>query len=228
MIRRVTTTDVPDLLRSPPGEPVVWAVADADPLPAWVVPDALTATELERVARTTHPRAKAQFVRGRTVLRAALGLTLGLTPHHVPLALTADGKPVLDPAAGCGLHFNVSHTDGVAVFAVGPLPVGVDVEAHRDGRDLFGLVDRFFTPDERQQFRALPAELRAAAFLRGWTGKEAILKGVGCGVRELANCAVDLDPRRPPAVRRSPDGADWKLTGWVEAEAAFAVAVRAV
>lgn len=225
MIRRVTTDELPDALRSPPGEPVVWAVADADPLPAWADPTALTTTELERVARTTHPRARAQFVRGRIVLRAALGLLLGLPPPRVPLVLTADGKPVLDPAAGCDLHFNVSHTDGVAVFAVGPVPVGVDVETHRDGRDLFGLVDRFFTPDERAQFRALPAELRAAAFLRGWTGKEAILKGVGCGVRELANCAVDLDPRRPPAVRRSPDGTDWKLTGWVEAEVAFAVAV---
>jgi 4'-phosphopantetheinyl transferase len=226
VIRRVTTNDAPDLLRSPSGESVVWAVADADPLPAWVAADALTPSELERVARTTHPQARAQFVRGRTVLRAALGVRLALPPHSVPLVLTADGKPVLDPAIGFDLHFNVSHTDGVALFAVGPVPVGVDVEVHRDGRDLFGLVDRFFTPDEREQFRALPAELRAAAFLRGWTGKEAILKGVGCGVRELANCAVDLDPRRPPAVRRSPDGADWKLTGWVEAEVAFAVAVR--
>jgi 4'-phosphopantetheinyl transferase len=225
VIRRVTTTDLPDALRSPPGEPVVWAVADSDPLPAWATADVLTASELERVARTTHPRARVQFVRGRTVLRAALGLLLDLPPHRVPLVLTADGKPVLDPATGFDLHFNVSHTDGVAMFAVSPVPVGVDVETHRDGRDLFGLVDRFFAPEEREQFRALPTELQAVAFLRGWTGKEAILKGVGCGVRELANCAVDLDPRRPPAVRRAPDGADWKLTGWAEAEVAFAVAV---
>ncbi|MCU0706300.1 MAG: 4'-phosphopantetheinyl transferase superfamily protein [Fimbriiglobus sp.] len=202
---------------------LVCTLPDADPLPDWVTPDPFTPAELARLARTTHPKAREQFRRGRAVLRSALGLWLGVSPQAVPLALTADGKPVLEGFPG--QHFNLSHTDGVAVFAFAHVPVGVDVERHSPTRDLAGLVRRYFTPEEVEQFHALADDAKPAAFLRGWTCKEAILKGVGCGVRELANCAVDLDPTRPPRVLRSPAGA-WALTTWeVATGVAVAVAV---
>lgn len=219
---------VPDAVRA--GGLVVWVLPDAAPLPAWANhPHPLAAAELARVARTRHPRAREQFVRGRTVIRAALSLALGVPPHRVPIVLTLDGKPHLDPAAGLPpLHFNVSHTDGAAVFAVGPVPVGVDVECVQADRDLTGLVDRFFAVEEREQFHRLPAPLRPAGFLRGWTCKEALLKGVGSGVRDLQNCAVDLDPRCQPGVRRCPPGGGaWELTCWgVSDRIAAAAAVR--
>lgn len=209
----------------------MWVLADDDPLPAWADhPQPLTPDELARVARIRHQQTREQFVRGRTVLRAALGLALGVPPPLVPLVLSADGKPELDPAAGLPpLHFNLSHTAGVIAFAVGPTPVGIDVEAHQPGRDLDGLVDRYFAAEERDQFRDLPAPLRPAGFLRGWTGKEALLKGIGCGVRELSNCVVELDPRRPGRVKRAPAGCGaWELTCWVVTDrTAAAVAVRA-
>ena len=62
------------------------------------------------------------------------------------------------------------------------------------------LVDRFFAPAERDQFRALPDDLRLSGFFKGWVCKEAILKAVGCGARGLAGCVVDLDPRTPARV----------------------------
>jgi 4'-phosphopantetheinyl transferase len=191
-----------------------------------VTPDPFTAPELARLNRTTHPKAREQFRRSRSVLRSVLGLWLDLPPRAVPLVLTTDGKPTLDGIAD--KHFNVSHTDGAAVFALGDVPVGVDVERHSPTRDLPGLVKRYFTPEEVEQFHGLPDEAKPPAFLRGWTCKEAILKGVGCGVRELANCAVDLDPTRPARVLRSPAGV-WELTTWQVAEgivAAVAMGAR--
>lgn len=204
---------------------LVFTLPDSAPLPAWVDPHPFTQTELARLSRTTHPKAREQFARGRAVLRSALGLWLGLPPPAVPLLTTADGKPVLEE--GDGRHFNVSHTDGAAVFALSDRPVGVDVERHSPARDLPGLVRRYFTPEENEQFAALPEGVRASAFLRGWTCKEAILKGIGCGVRELANCAVDLDPTRPPRTLRTPAGCGtWELTTWAVADGlAAAVAV---
>jgi len=220
---------VPDAIRSLIG-PLVWVVRDADPLPTWAEhPNALTDAERQRADRTRHPRAQAQFLRGRTILRAALGSVLRIAPNTVPLVVTPDGKPVLDPQAGLpALHFNVSHTDGAAVFAVSPVPVGVDVERHRDGRDLLGLVSRFFATEEREQFIELPDELRVSGFLRGWTCKEALLKGIGSGVRDLQNCAVELDPRCSPTVLRCPAGEHgWQLMCWqVSDEIAAAVAVQ--
>ena len=70
--------------------------------------------------------------------------------------------------------------------------------------------------------------MRPRAFLRGWVCKEAVLKGIGCGARELDRCVVDLDPRRPvgivgpEATRR-----EWAVAGWEPADgylAAVAVA----
>ncbi len=213
--------DLPDAIRPLAGA-VVFTLTDADPLPAWVVPDCFSAPELARLTRTTHPTAREQFRRGRAVLRSALGLALGVKPHAVPLALTADGKPVLE---GDPLHFNASHTAGAAAFAFDLVPVGIDVERHSPTRDLPGLVRRYFGSEECEQFFAMPDELRPAAFLRGWTCKEAILKGIGCGVRELAKVAVELHPDRPPQVLRAPAGA-WELTTWQVAEGvAGAVAV---
>jgi 4'-phosphopantetheinyl transferase len=218
-------TDLPDWLSGYHGT-LVFTLPDSAPLPSWVVLDPFTPPELARLARTTHPKAREQFRRGRAVLRSALGLWLGVPPQSVPLVSTADGKPVLDGIDG--KHFNVSHTDGAAVFALSDVPVGVDVERHSPTRDLPGLVKRYFTPEENEQFHQLPDEAKPPAFLRGWTCKEAILKGIGCGVRELANCAVDLDPTRPPRVLRSPFG-EWELTMWEVAEgvvSAVAVAGR--
>ena len=213
--------DLPAALRRPAG-PVVFTLLDADPLPEWVHPDCLAPADVARLERTTHPTAREQFRRGRAVLRSALGLAISVPPAAVPLALTADGKPVL---VGGGLHFNGSHTAGAAAFAFAPVPVGVDVERHSLTRDLPGLVRRYFTLEENEQFFAVPESVRAAAFLRGWTCKEAILKGIGCGVRGLAGVAVDLDPAAPPRALRTPQG-EWELFTWEVADRiAGAVAV---
>ncbi len=221
-MQHISPADLPAALHPLRGT-LVLTLPDADPLPDWVAFDPFTAPELARLNRTTHAKAREQFRRSRAVLRSALGLWLDLPPQSVPLVATADGKPVLEGIEG--KHFNVSHTDGAALFALSVVPVGADVERHSPTRDLPGLVKRYFTPEENEQFDGLPDDAKPAAFLRGWTCKEAILKGIGCGVRELANCCVDLDPTRPPRVLRSPAGV-WHLTTWEVSDGlAAAVAV---
>jgi 4'-phosphopantetheinyl transferase len=176
----------------------VWSARlDAPPVPAADLLAALTPEERARGERLRHPRVRDQFTRARGLLRVLLGRYLGCAPGSVPILLAPDGKPVLE---GGALEFNVSHTEGLALFAVADRPVGVDVEAVRDVPNADSLVERFFSPAEREQYRALPAALRPAAFLRGWTCKEAVLKGLGCGTRELDRCVVDLDSRRPAAI----------------------------
>src|SRR6185437_1738066 len=48
------------------------------------------------------------------------------------------------------------------------------------------IVASFFTAAEQEAFAAIPATERAEAFLRGWTRKEAVLKGLGMGISGLA------------------------------------------
>lgn len=175
----------------------VWqAPLDQPPIPPAQLERMLTPDELARAERYRHPRTQAQFVVVRGLLRVLLGQYLDEAPERVLIGYAPDGKPTL----GTALEFNVSHTSGLALFAVSRRPVGVDVEAVREMANATGLVGRFFAAAEREQFEQLPDEVRTAGFFRGWTCKEAVLKGIGCGARDLDRCIVDLDPRGPPRI----------------------------
>jgi 4'-phosphopantetheinyl transferase len=205
-------------VRALPGSTRVVLIPDTDPLPDWVRPDALSAAELARLASLRHPAAAEHFRRGRLAVRSLLAAELGCHPRAVPIRVAEHGKPVCD-----GAHFNVSHTAGLVAIAVGSTAVGIDVEAADPRRDVAGLVRRFFADEEREQFDHLPDHLRHTAFLRGWTCKEALLKGIGTGVRDLRNCAVCLDPGQLPRVLRCPTGV-WSLEAWQEGPIGVAVA----
>jgi len=187
----------------------------------------LTPEEGERATRYRHAAAREQFVRSRAALRRLLAANLGCTPHEVEVVANADGKPML---RGGGLQFNVSHTDGVVLIALADTPVGVDVERLRDMPGAAGLVGRYFSEPEQRQFAALPGTLQTAGFFRGWTCKEAVLKGIGCGVRELDRCFVELHPDAPPAILGPPETASaWRVVTWQptpETLAALAVATK--
>ena len=214
-----------DRLAVPGGAVHVWqAWLDAPPVPAADLAAALTPDERGRAARFKVPRVGERFARGRGLLRVLLGRYLGRPPAAVTIGTAPDGKPVV--AAG-GVEFNVSHTGGLAVFAVGDRPVGVDVEEVRSMPTMDALVERFFAAAEQEQYRGLSAGLRAATFWRGWTCKEAVLKGIGCGTRDLDRCVVDLDPRRPPRVVGPPEtAARWAVAAW-EPAPGFVAAVAA-
>ena len=124
---------------------------------------ALTDEERARASRYRLDRVRDQFVAGRGVLRAVLAGYLGCPPGAVPLAREPGGKPTLDPAAGHGPHFNLTHSGDVGLLAVAGRPVGIDVERVRDVTNAAGLVARFFAAAEREAFARLPDALRQPA-----------------------------------------------------------------
>ena len=190
------------------GAPLVWLLPDEVEHVSWCDfdPALLNQRERDRLSTIRHPLTRFHFQRGRTMLRVMLGKHLGGVPSDIPLTVNAHGKPVL---ADHSLHFNVTHTEGLLGFVIGHSPVGIDAERSQANRDLLGLVNRYFSTVEQAQFAAFPAELQPAAFLRGWTCKEALLKAIGTGMRDVQNCTVELDPRKPPKVLE-PTG--WQVT----------------
>ena len=192
------------------GEVHVWAVRPGPDTPTPV----LTPAEVARADRYRNPAAAEQFAATRSALRQILSSILGLDPLAVPIEVRPDGKPGLNTREGA-IEFNVSHTAGLGLVAVGRMPLGVDVEQVRTLSDPAGLIRRYFTPAEQAEYEALPREWQPAAFWRGWTGKEAVLKGIGCGVRDLDRCVVRLDPRQPAAiVGPAATAAMWELMQW--------------
>ena len=202
----------------------VWV---ADLAEVWDVEAYLNDGEIQRADRYHTPETRTQFRQCRGRLRRLLGQYLDCGPSDIALSVDVDGKPFLRDHPT--LHFNVSHTDGLALFAVARRPVGVDVERFRVVANAEGLVQRFFAEAEREQFQVLPMELRNRAFLRGWTCKEAVLKAVGCGARGLDRCIVELHPEHPAKVLGDACLArEWKLHAWdVTTEHVAAIAHQA-
>jgi 4'-phosphopantetheinyl transferase len=181
----------------------------------------LAADEQERAARFVRARDRRRFVRCRAALREILGVLLGESPGSLRFRARGRGKPELDSGArGDGspaLRFNVSHSSELALIAVcRGRELGVDLESVRPIGEAERIVASFFSPSEQAEFAAIPDEAKSLAFMRGWTRKEAVLKGYGSGLAGLAAryetgfATTDLTPRFTPAVP-SPRVEEWQL-----------------
>lgn len=181
----------------------LWRVDLDQPLPAQAHAS-LAAAELERSSRFHFAVDRHRYRVARAALRQLLASRSGVDPASVVLALLEHGKPAL-AAPGEQLHFNISHSAGVALMAIAhAAPVGVDVECVREVADAPALAREHFTVAENAELLALPAALRARAFLRGWTRKEACLKAWGLGLA-MPPRRVEVRIAPLPCVVASPD-----------------------
>ena len=144
----------------------------------------LDVEERARRDRMAHESGRRQQLLARAMQRELLS-------HYVPAVAPGDwrfersagGRPGFAPEfAATGLNFNVAHTPGMVVVAVGRVRrLGVDVEA-ADKRAPLPVARRYFSPREAAALDALPPEARPRHFLRLWTLKEAYLKAMGEGL----------------------------------------------
>jgi len=145
-------------------------------------------TDLSRtVSREEHGRAAnmapslaRRFIVARGILRSLLSGFTGTSAEKLRFTYGASGKPSL---ADHDIHFNVSHSADLGLFAFAPdRPVGVDVENERPVRRLLDVAQRFMSEDEIRSLAATAPEERDAAFLKSWVIREARLKAEGKGV----------------------------------------------
>jgi 4'-phosphopantetheinyl transferase len=172
----------------------------------------LSAEERERAGRFRSDSARTEFVVARGMLRAILARYLARAADRIALGHTNQGKPKL---ACRSLHFNVSHSHGLALFAVtGRGEVGVDVERLRPYDNHLSLADRYFAPREAALLRGLAPECRLEAFFHAWTRKEAVVKASGAGLSYgLERIEVTFLPGEPARVLRL-DDEDHLAAGW--------------
>lgn len=178
----------------------------------------LSDDERQRAARFVFPRDRRRFVVTRACLRVLLAGPTGQAPAALRFVYTPHGKPLLAPGStSAPLHFNVSHSQDVAVIALhADAPLGVDVEAVRPLPDMMAIATRFFTPAETETIAAAPPDQRALSFFLCWTRKEAFSKALGDGLSfALDRYQVACRPGDPPrilAVDGSPAaGAEWSV-----------------
>ena len=149
----------------------------------------LSDDERVRAARFVRARERRRFARCRAALREILGRLLGEPAASLRFRAAAVGKPELDRGPGVvePIRFNVSHAADLGLVAVcHGREIGVDLEHLRPITEAERIVASFFTAAEQEAFAAIDEPARAAAFLRGWTRKEAVLKGFGTGISGLS------------------------------------------
>src|SRR6185369_554217 len=131
----------------------------------------LEADEVERAGRFHFEKHRRHFVVGRGGLRYVLSRYLEEKPAELRFTYGLFGKPAL---VGDRLRFNMSHSHGVALFAVAAdRELGVDVEHIRVDFATEDIARRFFSRPEVAAFNSLQKEEQAAGFFRCWTRKEA-------------------------------------------------------
>jgi 4'-phosphopantetheinyl transferase len=154
------------------------------------------------------------WARARVVLRELLGRYTDSDPRALRFVTGAYGKPALAPAAtaaaavkmdGLALTqgrqhdsqpppcFNLAHSGGLALYAIGDAgnAVGVDVERGRRQIDAVAIAERVFGRVEAERLQALDGEARQREFLRLWVRHEAESKCWGTGLLQTPREAAE-------------------------------------
>lgn len=146
----------------------------------------------------------------RELLALAVRETRGLSPLP-EIARREGGKPYFPGQEE--LHFNLSHSGGLALCALDAAPVGVDIQIVKEWRP--GLPKRVCAPDELAWLESQPD--RWPAFTLLWTLKEARAKESGKG---LTSSIRDIRVPLPGGGPVQMDGLwfrTWTGPGWAAA-----------
>ena len=196
----------------------------------------LSADEDRRVGRFVQPEDAARFVVGRALARTMLSQYADIAPRDWPFDIDEHGRPNLAsrPRGAPDLRFNLSHTKGLVACAVAiGREVGIDVE-HVRRRLVHDVPERFFSPREVADLRALPEDEQPIAFFDYWTLKEAYIKARGLGLAlPLRHFTFLRIAGNSPTITFAPelqdDPASWQFAQyWPTPNHRMALAVRRI
>lgn len=165
-------------------------------------------------ARLTEPRRRQWLAVARAALRQVLGAHVGAAPQAVPINRDAEGRPRLGCATGLpDLRFSSARSGPYAAIALSSgHDIGIDIEAVAGARFDADLAALMLSKREQAIHERLDPALRARWLASAWTAKEAILKGMGCGLRVPPHL-VDVAARVPAPTQPHPMGtgfATWR------------------
>jgi len=164
----------------------------------------LSAAEQAQARRHRAGLVRDHFTIGRACLRVLLGNALGGAPRDVSITKGIHGKPETPPVGGRSVSFNIAHSKGTVLIALGRQgPVGVDVEYLDRLTDIMEVARANFTENESNTLAAISdPETRLRTFYRYWTRKEAVVKADGRGLLlPLASFDVSFESMDAQPVR---------------------------
>ena len=140
----------------------------------------LNAAEKERSERFVHFMHRKRFIAAHGFMRSVLALYTQQAAETLEFDKGEHGKPFL--IHNTHLHFNLSHSQDIAMLAVATQDIGIDVECINRKNDWQKIIERFFTASEQKKILSLDESLQQRAFFEVWTRKEAHMKVTGQGL----------------------------------------------
>ncbi|HYT68207.1 MAG TPA: 4'-phosphopantetheinyl transferase superfamily protein [Vicinamibacterales bacterium] len=186
----------------------------------------LSDEERDRARRYFAAMDAARFAVGRATLRLLAAHYLHSAAESLQFHYDQYGKPHLRGTGDRRLHFNVSHSGGLALLAFcTATEVGIDIERVRDVADSEEIIRRVFHAADAEAWTRLPIELRRRSFFEHWTRREAYLKALGTGVASAAVRVssaqdeewsfIDATPSDEYAAALAIKGREWHLQSWL-------------
>jgi 4'-phosphopantetheinyl transferase len=180
--------------------------------------NSLSKQEVERAQRLVHRPDRDRYMFARAMLRRILSSYLGSRPEELNFATNEYGKPFIIAPGGNDISFSLSHSQDMVLVAITRgTPVGVDVEWLREISDAYGIVNRFFSIEEREYLNSLCLSDFCEEFFCCWTMKEAYLKGIGKGLSfPLDRFSVIFSNQKPDESKKNHHISvrvyDWNIT----------------
>ena len=126
----------------------------------------LSPDEQARANRFRFDKPREHFIAARGLLRAILSRYLHVPPNQLEFCYSPHGKPSLITSEKHTLNFNLSHSEGLGLYAVSyAQSIGIDLEHVHPVSDMEQLVERFFSILERHRQMAPFLEFRPCSAL---------------------------------------------------------------
>jgi 4'-phosphopantetheinyl transferase len=150
----------------------------------------LSLNEMTRAEKFHFEKDRTYYIIRRCILKEIISKYLKIPSKDVKYTYHKYGKPSLKSDLDMKLYFNLSHSNGMALYAFSSdNTVGTDLEYINNPmfmkKDLSQYAETFLTPQELTNFLKIPEEKRKTIFFKLWTIKEAFSKAVGTGVHEF-------------------------------------------
>lgn len=121
-----------------------------------------------------------RYLHRRATLRLLLAMYTNQKPADIIFQTNEHSKPFLPNEI---IHFNVSHSEHMALIAFSHFNIGVDIEAIVEIDDAHRVVKYHFSEYEQKFWFSLGKGDNVTAFYKIWTSKEALVKLVGDGLQ---------------------------------------------
>ncbi len=136
----------------------------------------LSCDEVERARRFHFDRDRIHYSICRGLLRALIGRYLTCPPASISFRYNSFGKPYLRHPSS-KLSFNLSHSQGVALYAFAEAcELGIDIAWRDDKVRGEEIARRFFTPNESLLMEQASLQGNREFFFYLWSRKEAYIK----------------------------------------------------